>query len=86
MQKDVRWNIKVSEDTDLMLRSYLGSHGMKKGDLSKFIEDAVRWRIFNRTIQDIKANNAGADPDYLESIVDEALAEVRHQRTTSDNG
>jgi hypothetical protein len=86
MQKDVRWNIKVSEDTDLMLRSYLGSHGMKKGDLSKFIEDAVRWRIFNRAIQDIKANNAGADPDQLQSIVDQALAEVRDQRTKADNG
>jgi hypothetical protein len=69
-----------------MLRSYLGSHGMKKGDLSKFIEDAVRWRIFNRTIQDIKANNAGADPDQLQSIVDQALAEVRDQRTRADNG
>jgi hypothetical protein len=71
MEKDVRWNIKVSEDTDLMLRSCLSSHGMKKGDLSRFIEDAVRWRIFNRTTQDIKANNAGADPDHLESIVDQ---------------
>lgn len=83
MQPDVRWNIKVSKDTDLMLRSYLGSHGMKKGDLSKFIEDAVRWRIFNRAVQDIKANNAGADPDQLQSIVDQALAEVRDQRDKS---
>jgi hypothetical protein len=69
-----------------MLRSYLGSHGMKKGDLSKFIEDAVRWRIFNRAVQEIKANNAGADPDQLQSIVDRALAEVRDQRTRADNG
>jgi hypothetical protein len=27
---------------------------MKKGDLSKFVEEAVRWRVFQRTVQDIK--------------------------------
>jgi hypothetical protein len=34
---------------------------MKKGDLSKFIEEAVRWRVFHRTVQDIKARNAKAN-------------------------
>jgi Ribbon-helix-helix domain len=34
---------------------------MKKGDLSKFIEEAVRWRVLQRTIQDIRARNADAD-------------------------
>jgi hypothetical protein len=42
MEAEIRWNIKVSNETDLELRTYLGSHGMKKGDLSKFIEEAVR--------------------------------------------
>lgn len=50
MERAVRWNIKVSKEIDLTLRTYLGAQGMRKGDLSKFIEDAVRWRIFNRTV------------------------------------
>lgn len=50
---------------------------MKKGDLSKFVEEAVRWRVFNRTIQDIKARNADADPDELQTLIDDAVAEVR---------
>jgi hypothetical protein len=41
-EEAVRWNIKVSRETDLALRTFLGAHGMKKGDLSKFIEQAVR--------------------------------------------
>lgn len=45
----VRWNIKVSKETDLTLRTFLGARGAKKGDLSKFIEEAVRWRVFHRT-------------------------------------
>ncbi len=78
----VRWNIKVSKDTDLTLRSFLGSQGMKKGDLSKFVEDAVRWRVLQCTIQDIRAHNADADPEEIQRIVDEAVAEVRAERRT----
>src|ERR1035438_3892662 len=36
-EQAVRWSITVSKDTDLTLRTFLGSQGMKKGDLSKFI-------------------------------------------------
>jgi hypothetical protein len=76
----VRWNIKVSKETDLTLRTYLGSQGAKKGDLSKFIEEAVRWRVFHRTVQDIKARNADTDPDELQSIIDRAVREFRNER------
>ena len=82
MQHAVRWNIKVSKETDLTLRTYLGAQGMKKGDLSKFIEDAVRWRIFNRTVQEIKSRNADADPDELHAIIDGAVGEARAERRT----
>jgi Ribbon-helix-helix domain len=80
MEEAVRWNIKVSKETDLTLRTFLGSQGMKKGDLSKFIEEAVRWRVFHRTVQDIKTRNAGTDPNDLQSLVDEAVREVRAER------
>jgi hypothetical protein len=79
-EEAVRWNIKVSKETDLALRTFLGARGMKKGDLSKFIEEAVRWRVFHRTVKDIKARNADADPDELERIIDEAVAQVRAER------
>jgi hypothetical protein len=80
MEDAVRWNLKVSKETDLTLRTYLGSHGMKKGDLSKFIEEAVRWRVFHRTVQEIKARNAGTDPEELQALIDEAVQEVRAER------
>ena len=81
-EQPVRWNIKVSKDTDLTLRTFLGSQGMKKGDLSRFIEDAVRWRVLQRTIQDIRERNADADPDEIQRTVDEAVSEVRAERRT----
>ena len=83
MEKEaVRWSLKVSKDTDLSLRTFLGSLGMKKGDLSKFVEDAVNRRVLQCTVQDIRARNAGADPDEIQRIVDEAVSEVRAERRT----
>jgi Ribbon-helix-helix domain len=58
----------------------VGARGMKKGDLWKFIEEAVRWRVFHRTVQDIKSRNAVTDPGEIQQIVDEAVAEVRAER------
>ena len=84
MEEAVRWNIRVSKETDLTLRTFLGAQGMKKGDLSKFIEEAVRWCVLQRTIQDIRAQNAGADPDEIQRIVDEAVGEVRAERRAKE--
>jgi hypothetical protein len=80
MEEAVRWNIKVSKETDLALRTFLGAQGMKKGELSKFIEEAVRWRVFHRTVQDIKTRNAKTDPGELQRIVDDAVREIRTKR------
>ena len=80
MDESVRWTIKVSKETDVTLRSYLAQHGMKRGDLSRFIEEAVRWRVLDRTVSEVKARNAGVSPRRLAAAIDEALARVRAQR------
>lgn len=77
MSEAVRWTIKVTPETDLSLRGFLGAQGMKKGDLSKFVEDAVRWRMLDSTVQGIKARNLDIPADLLEAMIDEAVREVR---------
>lgn len=79
-ERAVRWSLKISKDTDLSLRTFLGTQGMKKGDLSKFVEDAVNRRVLQCTIQDIWERNADADPDEVQRMVDEAVSEVRAER------
>ena len=61
--------------------TFLGAQGAKKGDLSKFIEEAVRWRVFHRTVQSIKERNADTDPEELQRIISEAVSEVRADRS-----
>ncbi len=80
-EEAVRWNIRVSKKTDLALRTFLGARGGKKGDLSKFIEEAVRWRVFHHSVQSIKERNASTDPDELQRLIDEAVREVRAERS-----
>ena len=80
----VRWSLKVSKETDLNLRTFLGSRGMKKGDLSKFVEDAVNRRVLQCTVQDIWARNADAEPEEIQGIVDQAVSEVRAGRRAKE--
>ena len=79
-EETVRWNIKVSKEIDLTLRTYLGAQSAKKGDLSKFIEEAVRWHVLHCTLQDIRVRNANTDPDELQRIIDGTVSEVRDER------
>jgi hypothetical protein len=72
-----RWTVSVSKDTDIAVRSFLAQRGMKKGDLSKFIEEAVKWRVLDQTIAETRSKFADLAPDELESMVDEAVAAAR---------
>jgi crotonobetainyl-CoA:carnitine CoA-transferase CaiB-like acyl-CoA transferase len=74
----VRWNVAVSADTDQALRMFLAAQGGgRKGDLSRFIEDAVRAHILELTAEQAKAANTNIEEADLAAIVDEALAWAR---------
>ena len=74
----VRWNLAVSADTDQSVRMFLASQGGgRKGDLSRFIEQAVRTYIFERAVEETKAVNAHVSEADLASIVNEAVQWAR---------
>jgi len=75
-----RLTISWSKDTDLALRSHLGAQGLKKGALSKFIEDAVRWRLFDETVQQARERFADMPPQEIEALVDQAVQAARQDR------
>lgn len=75
-----RWNVVVSTDTDQSLRMFLASQGGgRKGDLSRFIEEAVRAHILELSAEQAKANNANVSEGELASMVDEALEWARER-------
>lgn len=75
-----RWTVTVSKDTDIAVRSLLAQRGLKKGDLSKFIEDAVKWRVFDQTLAETRAEFADLAPEALQDLVNEAAATIRNDR------
>src|SRR5271169_6698098 len=77
-----RLTITWSKEADHALRTFLGSQGMKKGDLSRFIEEAVRWRIFHQTVREARQAFADVSPDELQRMIDEAVdhARAKHYR------
>jgi phage FluMu gp28-like protein len=76
-----RLTLVISEKTDAALRAFLGSIGAKKGDLSKFIEEAVQDKIFRETVNRIKARNAEYDQQEIMDTVDEAVDWARAHRS-----
>ena len=74
----VRWNLAVSSDTDQSVRMFLASQGGgRKGDLSRFIEQAVRTYSFERAVEEAKAANANVSEADLTAIVNEAVQWAR---------
>ena len=69
-----RWNVAVSTETDQALRMFLASQGGgRKGDLSRFVEEAVRAHLLELSAEDAKTANAGVSEADLAAMVDEAL-------------
>jgi hypothetical protein len=70
---NIRWSVVVPEDTDRALRSYLARTGGKKGDLSRFVGDAVLARLFELTVEDVKERNRVQSQDEILEAIEEAL-------------
>lgn len=77
MSENTRWSVSVSKETDIAVRSFLAQRGMKKGDLSKFIEEAVKWRVFEQTVAAARDKFADLPADDLEALLSEAVAAAR---------
>ncbi|MCY3688722.1 MAG: hypothetical protein OXI17_09415 [Gammaproteobacteria bacterium] len=76
-----RWNLVISDDTDRSVRSYLARTGGKKGDLSRFVDRAVRQAIFWETLESVWERNKGLSPAEAQALADEAVTQVRASRS-----
>ena len=71
---NTRWSLVVSRDTDAALRQFLASHGGgRKGDLSRFVEKAVRALILNSVATIAKKENAAYPQIEIDAAIEEAL-------------
>ena len=66
-----RWNLSIPEQTDRAVRTFLARIGGKKGDLSPFVDEAVRRRVLDLTVRQIKDRNAQQDQQAILDLIDE---------------
>ena len=55
MKKAARWALTVSDDLDRRVRRYLANAG-RKGDLSGFVEEALRARLLEIAMKSVPSN------------------------------
>lgn len=78
MSASTRWNLVVSQDTDEALRQFLASQGRaRKGELSRFVEEAVQARILELEAEQAKREDAGLSPERIDQAIDEAVEWAR---------
>lgn len=75
---NVRWNVVVSPQVDQSVRMFLAARGSKKGDLSRFIEEAVRAHLLESAADQAKRDvGASMNEDELDALIDEAVQWAR---------
>ncbi len=70
---NIRWSLVVPEETDRALRTYLARKGTRKGDLSRFVHEAVEMRLFELTVQDVKTRNRDCPQEEILAAIEKAL-------------
>ena len=75
-----RWNLSIPEKTDQAIRTFLARTGGKKGDLSRFVDEAVRRRVLDLTVHEIKDRNAHHDQQKILDLIDEEVDAARAGR------
>ncbi|MDT8315439.1 ribbon-helix-helix domain-containing protein [Roseomonas mucosa] len=76
-----RWSLIVSRETDEALRQVLAAQGRaRKGELSRFVEDAVRARILEFEAAAAKHADARLEGTEVADAIGGALGSARRRR------
>ena len=76
-----RWHLSIPEKTDRAVRTYLARTGGRKGDLSRFVDEAVRRRLLDFTVRQVKDRNARYDQQEILDLIDEEVDAARAGRS-----
>ncbi len=77
--------IEIPDQTARDVQAMLVKRG-KNGDVSQFIDQTVQRALFFDVVREVKRQNADADPDELDRLIEESVKAVRTERnrTTPD--
>lgn len=71
--------VSLPESLDVSVRHYLVQEGLRKGDLSAFVVEAMRERLCQRNLAALRSANLELPPATLQAAVEAAVSAVRAQ-------
>ena len=69
-----KWNLSVREETDHLVRGFLARTGMKKGDLSAFVEDAVQSEVLKRSARQLQEKDPKLSDEEAKELAENLAA------------
>ena len=75
-----KWNVTIEEENDRLVRVLLARTGMKKGDLSTFVNEAIRDRAFAQMAAQLRKER----PDATDEELKEALSSAVRRETLGE--
>ena len=69
-----KWNLSVGDETDHLVRGFLARTGMKKGDLSAFVEDAVQGEVLRRSARELQEKDPKLSDDEATALAENLAA------------
>lgn len=76
-RKPVKWTVSVPESVDVATRMHLAQQGMRKGDLSALVVEAIAGEVARRNVAAAREHNREVEPEVFQQAVSEALRAVR---------
>jgi hypothetical protein len=68
-----KWNVTIPDETDRLVRTHLARNGMKKGDLSALVDEAVRGAIIRKMAAELREQHPEAGAAELEKALQGAV-------------
>jgi hypothetical protein len=75
----VKWMVSLPESLDVSVRHRLVQEGLRKGDLSAFVVEAMREQLCRRNLAALRSANRERPSAALQAAVEAAVSAVRAQ-------
>ena len=75
--------VELPDKTVRDVEAMLAKRG-ENGNVSEYIDRTLQRTLFFETVRDVKRQNAGAEPQELDRLIDEAVAAARAGRSRID--
>jgi hypothetical protein len=78
-KKTVKWTVSVPEAVDVAVRTHLAQEGLRKGDLSKLVVEAIAGEVARGNVAMARERNREVPLEPLQTAVSEAVRAVRSE-------